>query len=90
MNVDEKYRNKGVSTGLIKEMCHYYRKQRLDKMVSLDVMVDNDKAKSLYEKLGFREYPLPSSNGDGNIIMVAPIKDLYKNADNILKSSNKR
>lgn len=90
LNVKEDYRNKGVATRLIYEMCKYYKNEGFNKNISLDVSLNNEKAMSLYKKIGFRVYPLPSVNGEDNVVMAAHMKDLDKTIKKVLKSSRKR
>lgn len=72
--VDEKYRNRGIGTFLLKEMTAVAKEKNCRKIV-LDVDKDNTAALSLYEKFGFRYAELYENNihantGDNGCTMI--------------------
>ena len=68
LNVSVEYRRKGLAVELIRKAlaehpeCEY---------MTLDVRKDNEKAMNLYRKLGFEKDPMPSLNGESDIVMRA-------------------
>lgn len=52
--IDEKYRNQGIGTKALEQLIHIAKSQNKD--LSLDVMENNNLAKKLYEKMGFKTH----------------------------------
>lgn len=53
--VDKKYRSKGYGTKILKEILEYAKNNNYNRVI-LDADFRNTKAKSLYEKLGFKVF----------------------------------
>lgn len=76
LNVAGKYRRRGIGENLIRIACGQYKNTHRGALITLDVEKANFPARSLYQKLGFRETDLPSSNGDTDIVMVKLLDEL--------------
>ena len=76
LNVGQEYRHQGVATSLILAACSTYAQSHGDCRVTLDVRKDNIAALSLYKKLGFSITDEQSGNGDTDVVMAVPMKDL--------------
>ena len=53
--VEEKYRNKGIATSLIKKAKEYAKNMNA-KNISINVICSNETALKLYNKLGFKDF----------------------------------
>ena len=59
--VEEEYRNKGIATSLINKVKDYCKDNNI-KYLNISVIDSNEKAKSLYSKLGFEVFSLKLKN----------------------------
>ena len=77
LNVASAFRRRGIAARLIHEACLYYHSRRPGALMSLDVTIGNP-AMQLYRKIGFRKTILPSRNGNTDIVMAAPLADVFE------------
>ena len=76
INVAVAYRRHGLASKLLRTCCGYYTQSHADLMVTLDVEKTNAAARRLYEKLGFAATDIPSENGEDDLVMTIPLKQL--------------
>ncbi len=74
LNVDAAHRRKGLATQLLLHGCRTCPFPG-DFPVALDVTRTNP-ARHLYESLGFRPLPIPSSNGPEDVVMATTLEAL--------------
>jgi ribosomal protein S18 acetylase RimI-like enzyme len=75
INVGSPFRGRGIAKRLLLTALRYYALSGASRLVSLDVTKTNP-ARRLYERIGFIETVLPSRNGETDIVMAAPLREL--------------
>lgn len=78
LNVAPEYRGKGIAKLLLYAVTQELVCWFPGRMVSLDVMRSN-RAKNLYEKIGFTIQDTPSRNGPEDVVMAVLLDDLVAN-----------
>ena len=76
INVAAAYRRQGLASTMLHTCCGYYAQPHAGLMVTLDVEKANTAARRLYEKLGFAATDIPSENGEDDLVMTIPLKQL--------------
>jgi len=76
LNVAKSYHRQGIAQKLILCACADCCGADEEKMVTLDVSLDNLPALGLYRKLGFRTIELASRNGSNDVVMAVVLKEL--------------
>lgn len=84
INVAVPHRGKGIAKRLILAACRYYLPLYPDRYMSLDV-TKTSRARALYAAIGFQETAIPSRNGEGDLVMAAPMKRLEENLIRLIR-----
>jgi len=85
INVARECRGRGIAKRLLLSACRFYAPRFPNRLVSLDVTKTNP-ARRLYEQIGFRQIPIPSRNGETDIVMAAPISLLIERLERLIDS----
>lgn len=84
LNVAQAFRGQGIAKLLMYEVYRDYFQKYSDKLVSLDVTKTN-RAMELYRKIGFEISDIPSRNGDTDVVMWMPLKEMGRNLEQMLE-----
>lgn len=83
LNVAREFRGQGIARELMYAVYRVYNQEHEDRLVTLDVTKTN-RAMVLYRRIGFQVADIPSRNGDTDVVMSMPLKQMGRNLERLI------